>query len=252
MFNPFPAGEERTKINTAWRNLINAMKDEALFDESSTIVFEPQEEYNVDIMKESDYNSYTVERKKDYEEGEIHASFTVQPSEFEQIRSEVDLYRKNEKDGLHYIDLSKEGYFSYIYKKQGNSIIPIVQLRGHEDVLNFVRRQVENGNYKEYGTARRWSSTIRSEYRSYNSDISYMQHKGQTDKNDVNDGRQNREQSKDNRRKITNRSEKNSTNLKNSKESSFSLSKNNLKLKESSEKYDFSSIKRQEYSGRRD
>lgn len=181
---------------------------------------------NVDIMKDREYNSYrTVERKEDYKEGEIHASFTLQPSEFEQVRSEVSQNRRNDQDGLHYIDLSKNGYFSYIYKKQGDSITPIVQLRGHEDVLNFVRRRIENGNYKEYGTARRWSSVIRNEYRNYNGDISDMQYERQTDKNDVDNGRQNRQQSKDNRRRIDNRSEENSTTIENSEEQgSFSIS----------------------------
>lgn len=180
---------------------------------------------NVDIMENREYNSYrTVERKEDYKEGEIHASFTLQPSEFEQVRSEVSQNRRNDQDGLHYIDLSKNGYFSYIYKKQGDSITPIVQLRGHEDVLNFVRRRIENGNYKEYGTARRWSSVIRNEYRNYNGDISDMQYERQTDKNDVDNGRQNRQESKDNRRRTDNRSEENSTTIENSEEQgSFSM-----------------------------
>lgn len=190
---------------------------------------------NVDIMEDREYNSYrTVERKEDYKEGEIHASFTLQPSEFEQVRSEVSQNRRNDQDGLHYIDLSKNGYFSYIYKKQGDSITPIVQLRGHEDVLNFVRRRIENGNYKEYGTARRWSSVIRNEYRNYNGDISDMQYERQTDKNDVNNGRQNRQQSKDNRRRTDNRSEENSTTIENSEEQgSFSMPevpKNHIRL----------------------
>lgn len=89
-----------------------------------------------------------------------------------QIRSEVWNYRKKEADGLRFIDLSKNGFVSYIYKNQGANITPGVRFYGHEEILNFVRKRVEDGNYKKYRTARRWSSVIRDEYRNNNSSTS--------------------------------------------------------------------------------
>lgn len=58
-----------------------------------------------------------IDRKKGYQVGEIHASFNISGGEFEQINSEVSENRRNESDGLHYIDLSKNGFSSYIYMK---------------------------------------------------------------------------------------------------------------------------------------
>lgn len=177
----------------------------------------------VDIKKEKEYNSREVSRKKGYKEGEIHASFNFSTAEKEQIRSEVWNYRKKEADGLHFIDLSRDGFVSYIYKKQGDNIIPVVRLNGHEEVLNFVRRRVENGSYQEYGTARRWSSIIRDEYRDNNSSISDLQHRGKENRNDAVDGRPNRREQKDDGRRSNRKSEKNLT--KNSEKGSNFLPK---------------------------
>lgn len=177
---------------------------------------------NVDIKQKTKYNAVT--RKEGYKPGEIHASFNFSDAERNQIRSEVWNFKKKETDGLHYIDLSAKGFASYIYKKQGDEITPIVKLEGHEEILNFVRRRVEDGKYKEYGTARRWSSTIRSEYGNNNGRISDVQHGRKKDTNDVVASGQNRQQPKGERR--TNIGESKNDLTKNSEKGSNFLSKN--------------------------
>ena len=122
-------------------------------------------------------------------------------------------------------------------------------MQGHEDILNFVRRRIEDGIYKKYGTARRWSSSIRNEYRNNNSNISNMQYRREKSGNDVIHGRQNRQQSEtnikginksssNNRKKIGNNDilQSKQKSLKNSEKGSFSNGKNIVK--ESEAEYD--------------
>ena len=232
LFNPSPAGEERTKINTAWRNLINAMKDEALFDESSTIVFEPQEEYSVDIIKESDYNSYTVERKK---ETRKYVYKRIQKQDYARLQHDYDTNRGKYTKGIDVIDFPE---CSYIYNNTGENIELLSKFKGSQKFIEEVKKNVKdvfNGSSKGLNS---YLKSLRSKRNKNNINNAIS---GRTTNSEYG-SRQNITNGGQQREDYITKSDSNNVNsiqrkLENSKQSSFSLSKNNLKLKESSEEY---------------
>lgn len=87
----------------------------------------------------------------------------ITAKERNQIISEVMTWKNNQEDGIYYIDLSKNGYYSYIYEKNGDSVIPIRKIIGSEEFLNAVRKGVENGTYQESETINKWLTTVKNE-----------------------------------------------------------------------------------------
>ena len=228
LFNPFPAGEERTKINTAWRNLINAMKDEALFDESSTIVFEPQEKYSVDIMSENDYNNYTIERKK---EPSNYVYKKITNEDRARVNSDYMTNKIKYADDVGIINFDDT---SYAYEKTDDGVNVLLKFKGSQNYIKGVTEYVRtNSNTRPKGY-NRYVEIARSRYENNNISDADGRRTKKSEESDVETDRIRQRRRNDDSTKTF---ENNGNNLKNSKQSSFSLSKDNLKLKESSEEY---------------
>lgn len=177
----------------------------------SDTVNELKEEYDVDINKKKSYNIINK---------------SISNREKAQVSSEVRQWYKNTTNGIGYIDLSKDGYKSYIYIKNGDEVTTLLKVSGSEEFKNYVRRGVENGTFASAEGLNKSIETIKSEYRRYSNDSNVLPRRRTSNTDDTVSSRFTRQQSTNNTTdNITkdNRDEQ----LKNSEQSSFSLSKDN-------------------------
>lgn len=91
----------------------------------------------------------------------------ISNAEKAQVSSEVMQFRKEER--THFISLSKNGYKSYIYHKDGNNIKVLARVTGDEEFINFIRKGIENGTYNYTKRPSEWIAELRTRYRDYSS-----------------------------------------------------------------------------------
>ena len=137
-----------------------------------------------------------------------------------QVSSEVNLWRKNDPNGIGYIDLSRNGYKSYIYVKNGNEVTTLLKVNGSEEFKNYVRKGVEDGAFTSTEGFNKSIETIKSEYRRYNNDSNVLSGRRTSNTDDTVSSGITRQQSTNN---ATDNIEKGGRNeqLENSKQSSF-------------------------------
>ncbi len=86
----------------------------------------------------------------------------ISNKEKSQIKSEVMTWRKNSSDGIDFIDLSKDGYFSYSYMKNGDDIQVLQKFIGDEDFIKEAREVVLNETYSESQGLNQYLKNVRS------------------------------------------------------------------------------------------
>jgi len=155
----------------------------------------------------------------------INKSITNQ--ERKQVDSEVKRWRLNQEDGLGYIDLSKNGYKSYIYNKKGNNAEVLLKINGSEDFKNYIRKGVEDGTFTNAKGFNKSIAEIKSEYRKYRISDDSMSGRNINYRNDKLSNRQIRGEENNNATRDIKQNSRNES-IKNSKKSSFSLSKDSL------------------------
>lgn len=143
-----------------------------------------------------------------------------------QIISEVTTWRRNQEDGLHYIDLSAYGYKSYIYDKQGNNVIPIKKVEGSQEFLNTVRKEIENGTFEKAKTINKWLEIVKNETKNNRSDNVSLSNRGGNAGNASIYSGTHREQQASNRTSIIKKDNSNELKDSSENESSFSMQKN--------------------------
>ena len=150
---------------------------------------------------------------------------SISNEERRQVDSEVKRWRLNQEDGIGYIDLSKNGYKSYIYNKQGNDTEVLLKVNGSEEFKNFIRKEIENGTYKKSTNINGWVANTKLQYRNNSNDNDVLSNRENSKGNGRIYDRTNGQQARDNR---TNAIKQNSRNesIENSKESSFSFTDN--------------------------
>lgn len=112
---------------------------------SNDIRYEKMTKANkVDINAKSEYDISKSKKNRIYDK--------VTDKEKVQVASEVNSWRKNDKDGIGFIDLSKEGFYSYSYMKKGQEVTVLQKYIGDEEFINNVRRVVvDEGNRESQG-----------------------------------------------------------------------------------------------------
>lgn len=165
-----------------------------------------------------------VAKNPNIEYNKFSSKITVK--EKNQIISEVTTWRKNQKDGLHYIDLSAYGYKSYIYDKQGNNVIPIKKVEGSQEFLNTVRKEIENGTFEKAKTINKWLEIVKNETKNNRSDNVSLSNRGGNAGNASIYSGTHREQQASNRTSIIKKDNSNELKDSSENESSFSMQKN--------------------------
>lgn len=145
-----------------------------------------------------------------------------------QIISEVTTWRRNQEDGLHYIDLSAYGYKSYIYDKQGNNVIPIKKVEGSQEFLNTVRKEIENGTFEKAKTINKWLEIVKNETKNNRSDNVSLSNRGGNAGNASIYSGTHREQQASNRTSIIKKDNSNELKDSSENESSFSMRKKEI------------------------
>ena len=145
-----------------------------------------------------------------------------------QIISEVTTWRRNQEDGLHYIDLSAYGYKSYIYDKQGNNVIPIKKVEGSQEFLNTVRKEIENGTFEKAKTINKWLEIVKNETKNNRSDNVSLSNRGGNAGNASIYSETHREQQASNRTSIIKKDNSNELKDSSENESSFSMRKKEI------------------------
>ena len=186
---------------------------------------EQKEKHDVDIIKESDYNNYEVERKKE-PRNYIYKNITDE----DKARVDSD-YKLNKskyigKNFVHFDDVS------YGYNIEDGEVKVTSKFKGSQKFIREVEEAWENGVDKLSNGNTKITESIRRIKRGGDTSngISRKQSSSrESDRENIGNGRQQRGIDS------TKTSENNGNNLKDSKQSSFSLSENNIK---SNEEYD--------------
>ncbi len=119
----------------------------------------------------------------------------ISDKEKSQIKSEVMTWRKNSSDGINFIDLSKDGYFSYSYMKKGDDIQVLQKFIGDEDFIKEAREVVLNETYSESQGLNQYLKNVRSRLKnntSNNASSSRRQKSSNSIGKNITDGRQQR------------------------------------------------------------
>lgn len=138
----------------------------------------------IDIKQRKVYNKITTKN--------------ISNAEKAQVSSEVNQFRKD--DGTHFIDLSKNGYKSYIYHKDGNNVEVLARVSGNEDFINYVRRGIENGTYNYTKGPSEWATEFKTKYRNYSISNDSLSRERTSSRNDNVVNRTNRQENNTNRR----------------------------------------------------
>ena len=138
----------------------------------------------IDIKQRKVYNKITTKN--------------ISNAEKAQVSSEVNQFRKD--DGTHFIDLSKNGYKSYIYHKDGNNVDVLARVSGNEDFINYVRRGIENGTYNYTKGPSEWATEFKTKYRNYSISNDSLSRERTSSRNDNVVNRTNRQENNTNRR----------------------------------------------------
>ena len=191
----------------------------------SDTVNEQKEKHNVDIIKESDYNNYEVERKKE-PRNYIYKKITDEDKA--RVDSDYKLNKSKyiDKNFVHFDDVS------YGYNIEDGEVKVTSKFKGSQKFIREVEEAWENGVDKLSNGNTKITESIRRIKRGGDTSngISRKQSSSrESDRENIGNGRQQRGIDS------TKTSENNGNNLKDSKQSSFSLSENNIK---SNEEYD--------------
>lgn len=188
-----------------------------------------QENYSIDGQSDlrndviiGNQNTVDINKKKSY--NIINKS--ISNREKAQVSSEVRQWHKNTTNSIGYIDLSKDGYKSYIYIKNGDEVTTLLKVSGSEEFKNYVRRGVENGTFASTEGLNKSIETIKSEYRRYSNDSNVLPGRRTSNTDDTVSSGFTRQQSTNNTTDNIAKDNRNEQ-LENSKQSSFSLSKDN-------------------------
>ena len=188
-----------------------------------------QENYSIDGQSDlrndviiGNQNTVDINKKKSY--NIINKS--ISNREKAQVSSEVRQWHKNTTNSIGYIDLSKDGYKSYIYIKNGDEVTTLLKVNGSEEFKNYVRRGVENGTFASTEGLNKSIETIKSEYRRYSNDSNVLPGRRTSNTDDTVSSGFTRQQSTNNTTDNIAKDNRNEQ-LENSKQSSFSLSKDN-------------------------
>ncbi len=109
------------------------------------MVFEPQENYDVDITGENEYNSYIVERKK---ETRKYVYKRIQKQDYARLQHGYDTNREKYTKGIDVIDFPE---CSYIYNNTGENIELLSKFKGSQKFIEEVKKNVKdvfNGSSK--------------------------------------------------------------------------------------------------------
>ena len=150
---------------------------------------------------------------------------SISKNERAQVAREVLTWRKNQPDGIGYIDLSEKGYKSYIYNKNESDVETLLKINGSEEFKNYIRKGVEDGTFTNTKGFNKSIAEIKNEYRRYRfSDDGLSRGKN----GNINDQLFNRQIREGQQNYSTRNIESNSRNeqIENSNESSFNLPKN--------------------------
>ena len=137
----------------------------------------------------------------DIKQGKVYNKITtknISNVERAQVSSEVNQFRK--ADGTHFIDLSKNGYKSYIYHKDGNNVEVLARVGGNEDFINYVRRGIENGTYNYTKGPSEWTTELKAKYRNDSISNDSLSGGKTSSRNDNVVNRTNRQENNTNRR----------------------------------------------------
>lgn len=197
-------------------------------------------EEDVDITKKNDYNNYTTERKK---EPSNYVYKKITNEDRARVDSDYTLNKSKyiEENFVHFDDVS------YGYRIENGKVEVTSKFKGSQKFIKEVEEAWENGVDKLSNGNTKITESIRSIKResSTGNGISRKQSTSRkSNRESIGNGRQQRGVDS------TKTSENNGNNLKNSKQSSFSLSENNQNetLFNERQKYNFDNVKRETYS----
>lgn len=166
----------KNKFDKAFNNEFNNIEGETKYKLS--------DKNEIDIKQRKVYNKITTKNISNVERA--------------QVSSEVNQFRK--ADGTHFIDLSKNGYKSYIYHKDGNNVEVLARVGGNEDFINYVRRGIENGTYNYTKGPSEWTTELKAKYRNDSISNDSLSGGKTSSRNDNVVNRTNRQENNTNRR----------------------------------------------------
>ena len=163
-----------------------------------------------------------------------------------QVASEVRRWRINQEDGIGYIDLSDQGYKSYIYNKNGSNVETLLKVNGSEEFRNFIRKGIEDGTYKKSTDINGWASNAKLQYKNNSNVNDVLPNRGNSQTTsrlyDTTSG----QQTGNNRTETIEQSSGNES-VKNSNQSSFNLpQKEKINLPTKGEEINWNEIERPE------
>lgn len=222
LFNPFPAGEERQKINKAFDDLVEAMKEEGIFHNSNNEIKNSNRKLsNKDIENTG---------KIVYNENGI----TLNKTEMQQLTSAINTDTPNLENK---ISSKSYGDYYYIFKKNAFNDYTIrgkLKIEGNEDIIKLLEGELNNGINGKSKIVNTLLSRDRNGQRFSNSFNDSNTERGTNQSsNSLSKGKS---EHTINTRTNSKQSDGNSSEIENSNESSFNLLENNNDTKNSKRK----------------